>query len=127
VVSARQRDGTADDHRHQGKLAGPRFVGIADVRAETAGVAVMSAAAPLHLIDRSAFLAARLQLQPEIGPGTVDRVIRESLTTRQYQLASSVSQARMAGSPRSRRMRFTAAACGHLSFRYNSSTPVSKS
>jgi hypothetical protein len=49
--------------------------------------AVMAAAAPLHPYDRSAFLAslaARLRHEPEVGPGTVNRVIRELLATKQY-------------------------------------------
>jgi hypothetical protein len=46
--------------------------------------AVMAAAAPLHPIDRSAFLAsvaARLRHEPEVGRGTVNRIVRELLRT----------------------------------------------
>jgi hypothetical protein len=46
----------------------------------------MQAATLLHVLDRSAFLAsmaARLRHDPEVGPGTVNRVIRELLATKQ--------------------------------------------
>jgi hypothetical protein len=47
--------------------------------------AVMRAAAPLHQMDRSAFLVAvveRLGSESTVGPGTVNRIIRELLKTR---------------------------------------------
>ena len=47
--------------------------------------AVMLAAAPLHQMDRSAFLVAvveRLGSESTVGPGTVNRIIRELLKTR---------------------------------------------
>jgi hypothetical protein len=54
----------------------------------------MVAAAPLHPIDRSAFLAimaARLRLEPEIGPGTISRITRELLATKQYRRQDSLA------------------------------------
>jgi hypothetical protein len=57
--------------------------------------AVMTAAEPLHPMDRSAFLSSvahRLRLEPEIGPGTMNRVIRELLATKDYRLATARSR-----------------------------------
>ena len=54
----------------------------------------MRAAAPLHQIDRSAFLVAvaeRLGFESTVGPGTVNRIIRELLATRVYRLAEGVA------------------------------------
>jgi hypothetical protein len=48
----------------------------------------------LHPLDRSAFLegiAARLRREPELGPGTVNRVIRELLATKDYRLAEAMA------------------------------------
>ena len=52
--------------------------------------AVMRAAAPLHQMNRSAFLVAiaeRLGFESAVGPDTVNRIIRELLATRVYRLA----------------------------------------
>jgi hypothetical protein len=56
--------------------------------------AVMQAAAPLHPIDRGAFLssvAQRLRLEPVLGPGTMNRVIRELLASKNYRLADAMA------------------------------------
>jgi hypothetical protein len=56
--------------------------------------AVMLAAAPLHQMDRSAFLVAvaeRLGFESTVGPGTVNRIIRELLATRVYRLAEELA------------------------------------
>jgi hypothetical protein len=63
--------------------------------------AVMQAAAPLHPFDRSAFLssvARRLKAEPVTGPGTVNRVIREALATKQFQLADAMAVGNGVGS-----------------------------
>jgi hypothetical protein len=59
--------------------------------------AVMRAAAPLHQIDRSAFLVAvaeRLGFESTVGPGTVNRIIRELKATRVYRLAKELAVGR---------------------------------
>ena len=56
--------------------------------------AVMRAAAPLHQMNRSAFLVAvaeRLGCESTVGPGTVNRIIRELLATRVYRLAEELA------------------------------------
>src|SRR6516162_10472877 len=56
--------------------------------------AVMAAAAPLQVLDRTAFLSSiahRLRQEPEMGPGTVNRVIRELLATKQYRLETALA------------------------------------
>jgi hypothetical protein len=56
--------------------------------------AVMQAAAPLHPLDRPAFLSSitrGLRYEPEVGPGTINRVIRELLATKQYRLETALA------------------------------------
>ena len=57
----------------------------------------MRAAAPLHQIDRSALLVAvaeRLGFESTVGPGTVNRIIRELKATRVYRLAKELAVGR---------------------------------
>lgn len=54
----------------------------------------MRAAAPLHQMNRSAFLVAvaeRLGFESTVGPDTVNRIIREHLATRVYRLAEELA------------------------------------
>ena len=68
----------------------PKPLSISDAELD----AVMRAAAPLHQMNRSAFLVAiaeRLGFESTVGPGTVNRVIRELLATRVYRLAEELA------------------------------------
>jgi hypothetical protein len=63
---------------------------------------VAYAAAPLHPDDRDTFIRdalACLQLEPEPGPGTVNRIVRELLATQLYQRATIVSPGRPKAGP----------------------------
>jgi hypothetical protein len=56
--------------------------------------AIMAAATPLHPIDRSAFLSSvahRLRHEPEMGPGTTNRIIRELLASKNYRLETALA------------------------------------
>jgi hypothetical protein len=51
---------------------------------------VMRAIAPIHRFDRPKILecvARRLRQEPMVGPGTLNKIIRELMATRQYRLA----------------------------------------
>jgi hypothetical protein len=61
----------------------------------------MQAAAPLHVLDRSAFLlnvAARLRRESIVGPGTVNHIIRELLASKNYRYDGALAVG--AGAPK---------------------------
>jgi hypothetical protein len=63
--------------------------------------AIMAAATLLHPIDRSAFLSSvahRLRAEPEVGPGTVNHVVRELLATKQYRYEDALAVRNHSGS-----------------------------
>ena len=68
----------------------PKPLSLSDAELDAA----MRAAAPLHQMNRSAFLVAvaeRLGFESTVGPGTVNRIIRELLKMRVYRLAEELA------------------------------------